>query len=261
MFQALRKQKRTTPIGALHRWAARWGDAERMSSRSSVRWWCDGVALIDIQARIYADYWREQNETALAAEGPLWVVLGDSTAQGLGASSPLHGYVGLVLDRLVRRTGQAWRVLNLSRSGARTADVLDHQFPLIQQLGVKPDLVTCGIGGNDVLGTAPRRFRANLRDLIQRLPSASVVLDLPVPDRFWTIGTVCSPYVTGINRLIHSTATERGLLVAQVSRHVGPPWRGKLAVDRFHPNDFGYRLLADALAAALPPTVLRTSPS
>ncbi len=65
--------------------------------------------------------------------GPLWVVLGDSTAQGLGASSPLHGYVGQVLNAL-RRTGTPWRVLNLSRSGAQTRHVLDDQLPLLDGL-------------------------------------------------------------------------------------------------------------------------------
>ena len=95
-----------------------------------------------------ADFWTRQNENALAADGPLWVVLGDSTAQGLGASSPLHGYVGQVLNAL-RRTGSPWRVLNLSRSGAQTRHVLEDQLPLVD--GLTPALVTCGIGSNDIL--------------------------------------------------------------------------------------------------------------
>jgi hypothetical protein len=39
-------------------------------------------------------YWEESNERARSAEGPLWVALGDSTAQGIGASTPDRGYVG-----------------------------------------------------------------------------------------------------------------------------------------------------------------------
>jgi lysophospholipase L1-like esterase len=244
----------TTPIGVLHQVVVRWGDAERTTPRHTVQQWCDGVAYIDIQARTYADFWRQQNETALAAEGPLWVVLGDSTAQGLGASSPLHGYVGQVQTKL-ERFGRPWRVVNLSRSGAQTGHVLDDQLPLVQQLGLEPDLVTCGIGSNDILGTPPGRFRTNLHELIRRLPSSSVVMDLPVPDRFWTVGSICSPYVAGINRLIRAAAAERGLPVAELSRHVRPPWRDKLAADRFHPNDAGYRHHADALLAALPTVI------
>jgi acyl-CoA thioesterase-1 len=241
-------RERTTPIGALHRAVMRMGEAERASTRPFQRW-VDGIAYVDIQARTYADFWTRQNAEVLTADGPLWVVLGDSTAQGLGASSPLHGYVGQVLNAL-RRTGRPWRVLNLSRSGAQTRHVLEDQLPLID--GLEPELVTCGIGNNDILATPPRRFRAHLRQVIERLPTSSVMMDLTVPDRFWRIGGVCSPYVTGINQFINTTATGRGLPVAEVSRHARPPWRGMLAPDSFHPNNLGYRRHADALLAALP---------
>ena len=245
-------RERTTPIGALHQAVMRWGDAERRPSGPMLRRWLDGVAYVDVQARTYADYWTRQNSAALRADGPLWVVLGDSTAQGLGASSPLHGYVGQVLNAL-RRTGRPWRVVNLSRSGAQTRHVLDDQLPLIE--GLDAELVTCGIGSNDILATPPKRFRIHLREVIERLPTSSVMMDLTVPDRFWTVGGVCSPYVAGINQLINTTATGRGLPVAEVSRHARPPWRGLLAPDLFHPNNLGYRRHADALLAALPATV------
>ncbi|MFI6830452.1 SGNH/GDSL hydrolase family protein [Kribbella sp. NPDC050241] len=247
-------RERTTPIGALHRAVMRWGEAERTNSRLAFRRWVDGVAYVDVQAKTYADFWTRQNEKALTADGPLWVVLGDSTAQGLGASSPLHGYVGQVLNAL-RRTGNPWRVLNLSRSGAQTRHVLADQLPLVE--GLQPALVTCGIGNNDILGTPPKRFRDHLGQMIERLPSSSVVMDLTVPDGLWRIGGVASPYVAGINQLISATATARGLTVAEVSRHARPPWRGMLAPDSFHPNNLGYRRHADALLAALPAGVLR----
>jgi lysophospholipase L1-like esterase len=245
-------RERTTPIGALHRAVMRWGEAERTNSRVAFRRWVDGVAYVDVQAKTYAEFWTRQNETALNGDGPLWVVLGDSTAQGLGASSPLHGYVGQVLNAL-RRTGSPWRVLNLSRSGAQTRHVLEDQLPLLN--GLTPTLVTCGVGNNDILGTPPKRFRDNLRQVIELLPSSSVVMDLTVPDQFWRIGGAVSPYVTGINQLISTTATGRGLPVAEVSRHARPPWRGLLAPDSFHPNNLGYRRHADALLAALPATI------
>lgn len=256
LLRAEKRRERTTPIGVLHQAVMRWGDADRMTSRPAVRRWVDGVAYVDVQARTYAEFWQRQNENALAAEGPLWVVLGDSTAQGLGASSPLHGYVGQVLNAL-RRTGRQWRVVNLSRSGAQTRHVLDDQLPLMPGLGAEPELVTCGIGSNDILGTPPTRFRTELRELIGLLPASSVMMDLTIPDRFWTIGGVCSPYVAGINQLIRTAATERGVRVAEVSRHARPPWRGKLAPDSFHPNNLGYRHHADALLAALRVTVLQ----
>ncbi|TDW54656.1 SGNH/GDSL hydrolase family protein [Kribbella pratensis] len=254
MFLLQRGRERTTPIGALHRAIMRWGEAERTSSRLAIQRWVDGVAYVDVQARTYAEYWTRQNSAALSSEGPLWVVLGDSTAQGLGASSPLHGYVGQVLNAL-RRKGTPWRVLNLSRSGAQTRHVLHDQLPLLD--GLAPALVTCGIGSNDILATSPKRLRDHLRQVIDRLPSSSVVMDLTVPDRLWRVGGAVSPYVAGINQLISNTATSRGLPVAEVSRYARPPWRGMLAPDAFHPNNLGYRRHADALLAALPADVLK----
>ena len=87
--------------------------------------------------------------------------------------------------------------------------------------GLTPALVTCGIGNDDILGTPPKRFRDHLRQVIERLPSSSVVMDLTVPDGFWRIGDVASPYVTGINQHISTTAAARGLHVGR-----GVPVRG-----------------------------------
>lgn len=64
------------------------------------------------QVSAYRDAWTAHNAAALAGDGPLWLVLGDSAAQGVGASSHLGGYVGAVL-----RLGPQWRVVNLSDRG------------------------------------------------------------------------------------------------------------------------------------------------
>ena len=90
-------------------------------------------------------------------------MLGDSTAQGLGAPSPEYGYVGQVLERLRQRTGLPWRVLNLSASGSLIRDVLHHQLP---QLPARRDLVTCGIGVNDILYSGPGKLFGDLRALL-----------------------------------------------------------------------------------------------
>src|SRR5271154_419061 len=84
--------------------------------------WADGVNAMRADCATFAGYWREHNDRVLTEHkpGPLWVVLGDSTAQGLGAPSPACGYVGQSLAALRRRTGQPWRVLNLSVSGSLT---------------------------------------------------------------------------------------------------------------------------------------------
>jgi hypothetical protein len=122
--------------------------------------WADGVTAMRGDCAVFASHWQAHSVRVLTATGPLWVAPGDSTAQGLGAASPGGGYVGQVLAELRLRTGEPWRVLNLSVSGALMRDVLARQLP---QLPAAPALVTCGAGANDVLYSAPGRLFAACR--------------------------------------------------------------------------------------------------
>jgi hypothetical protein len=56
--------------------------------------WTDGVTALRGDCVTFASHWQLHNQRILTEAGPLWVVLGDSTAQGLGAPSPEGGYVG-----------------------------------------------------------------------------------------------------------------------------------------------------------------------
>jgi acyl-CoA thioesterase I len=223
--------------------------------------WADGVTAMRADCAAFAGFWQEHNESVLADPGPLWVALGDSTAQGLGASSPFGGYVGQVLAELRYRTELPWRVLNLSVSGALIRDVVHEQLP---RLPIQPDLVTCGIGVNDVLYTPPGKLFGDLRTLIGSVPDETVLLDLPLPARTWgLLGRVSMPYMARINRTIHEAASERGLSVARVSDHFRPPWHGKFASDCFHPSESGYRDWSRALlnVVAYPGTATQLRPA
>jgi lysophospholipase L1-like esterase len=122
----------------------------------------------------YRRYWEESNERARQAGGPLWVALGDSTAQGIGASAPDRGYVGQLLVRLRDEQRRPWRVVNLSVTGARVADVVRAQVPRINEVG-EPELVTCAAGANDVIRFGFRRVVEALADLIRALPPRAVL--------------------------------------------------------------------------------------
>jgi acyl-CoA thioesterase-1 len=211
--------------------------------------WADGVNAMRDDCAAFARHWQAHNERVLGQPGPLWVVLGDSTAQGLGAPDADGGYVGQVLAHLRQRTGQPWRVLNLSVSGSLTRDVIGHQLP---RLPDHPDLVTCGIGVNDILYTSPGKLFGDLRALIAAVPDRTVLLDLPLPAGCWGfLGRASVPYVTRINRTIHQAAAARALPVAEISAHFAPPWTGKFASDCFHPSQAGYRDWSRALLAAI----------
>lgn len=218
--------------------------------------WTDGVTAMREDCIAFAAYWQAHNERVLrdletgTNPGPLWVALGDSTAQGLGAPGPRGGYVGQALQQLRRRTGEHWRVLNLSVSGALIRDVLGGQIPLLPQ---EPDLVTCGVGANDILFSAPGRLFSDLRALLAAVPDRTVMLDLPLPAGFWWIvGRMSVPYINRINRVIYEVSTDRGLPVAEVSAQFVAPWAGKFACDSFHPSQDGYRDWTRALLTALP---------
>ena len=228
--------------------------------------WTDGVATMRSDRRTFASYWAAHNERGetrasqreSASADPLWVVLGDSTAQGLGAPGPKGGYVGQTLTQLRRTTGQHWRVINLSVSGALMRDVLAEQVPLLA--GEQPDLVTCGAGVNDIMYSAPAKLFADLRALLAAVPDNTVLLDLPLLTGFWWIvGRMSVPYISRMNRVIHEVAPQRDLPVAEVSAHFTAPWAGKFSCDNFHPSQDGYRDWTRALLAAVPANSLAMS--
>jgi len=202
------------------------------------------------QVATYAAAWEEANGRDIGAEGPLWAVLGDSTAQAIGAPSWDEGYVGQLRRALDDTSSRPWRVLNVSRSGARAADVLDRQLPALSALPGSPALVTCAIGANDIVRRTPvPELRATLGRIMACLPPRSVVATLPKG--------LHAARTEAANHFIRDEAPRAGLLVADVWARTGPPWHGKLAADGFHPGALGYADWAAAFAAvldlALPP--------
>jgi lysophospholipase L1-like esterase len=201
-----------------------------------------GIAATLAVEEEWRRYWEESNERARRAGGPLWVALGDSTAQGIGASTPDRGYVGLLLEKLRAHDNHPWRVINLSVTGARLADVVWTQLPRVYVAG-DPELVTCAVGANDLIRFGFPRAREALRALIAGLPSGAVLATCPqglFPQR-----------TRELNRIICAEAHAAGLRVADVWANTGPPWRGKYAGDDFHPNDNGYADWCTAFVAVL----------
>src|SRR5215210_5840784 len=138
-----------------------------------------GVRQVHAQVAPYAKAWGAANDSALSGAGPLWVVLGDSTAQGIGAPSYDQGYVGQLRAVLNEHSSAPWRVLNFSRSGARATDVLETQLPRLEGLESPPELVTCAIGANDMIPTPLDEVLASMRAIIRRLPKGAVLATIP----------------------------------------------------------------------------------
>lgn len=199
----------------------------------------------------YSEHWAELNQIE-RSDALVLVALGDSLAQGVGASAVDQGYVPLVAHRIAQHTGRNVRVINLSVSGAVSDDVVTDQLPLLDALPVKPDIVTLDIGGNDVVFPAHNveTFRASLDVILAGLPEGSFVADVPwvpLPGMRRQSESMAEAAISLIERHGHHHAA-----VHEVTRGFGVlGYQRYLAADWFHPNDAGYLGWADAFWQAI----------
>jgi lysophospholipase L1-like esterase len=211
-----------------------------------------GVAAVSAQVEPYAEWWDRANRDAVArlatGSGRLWVVMGDSTAQGIGASAPDRGWVGQLAE-MDRQNGDPddLALVNLSVSGARVADLLRDQLPryqhLLEAFGTAAR-TTVAIGANDAF-RSPNvvALRRRLARVCEELPRAAAVAALPEG---------ASMVARMTNRGLRASARRHDLVVADINqRVVNASVLERLASDRFHPNDVGYTDWAAAFAAAL----------
>ena len=176
-----------------------------------------------------------------------YVALGDSAAQGVGASHVGASYVALLGRRISLATGRSVAITNLSVSGAISGDVVAGQLPALAELGFEPDIVTLDIGGNDVIypGHNAATFERSLEVILAALPEGSFVADVP-----WFM-------VPGLGKASQRMSVLASALVERHGHHLVPLHRtsretGVLgyhlhtAGDFFHPNDRGYEGWAEA---------------
>jgi lysophospholipase L1-like esterase len=229
-----------------------------------------GSLAILLGFEVYLAYTREYLPTSPALElggtfGPpdgrplTFVVLGDSTAAGLGAGSPEHAYATVLSERLGER---GWRVELIAHgiSGARVKDVLVDQAPLAE--AVDADLVFVGIGANDATHlTTLGSIRKNMALVIDRLlaTGATVVVAGP-PDmraHAWLepLRSIVGWRGRQVAAAIGDVAAERGVPVVPLAELAGPYFASNpedaYASDDFHPGPGGYRAWADAIFPVL----------
>jgi len=207
--------------------------------------WCVRLARVKRGVAVARRYWAQPQGPS---GGLLYVALGDSAAQGVGASRPDRGYVGLLAERLACTTGRPVQVVNLSRSGATVDDLLREQLPLPQDL--RPDLVTVAVGGNDMFRADPDAFDACAARLITALPPQTVIADVPYfMHGHWERDALRA--AGSLTRL----ASARGLAIVPLHealrREGWAAMASEFAADWFHPNDRGYRVWADAFWVAI----------
>jgi lysophospholipase L1-like esterase len=194
-------------------------------------------------------------------KGPIvYVALGDSTGAGVGARE--GGYVARLFKRIEeRRPGSTSN--NFCVSGATTADLLRGQ--LERGVALNPDLVTVGIGINDIgHGLSLEQFSKNYEEILSALKEKThaqiVVTNIPDVSSAPRIpNAMRSEYQRQIlqySQRLEEIANRHGVTVFDVysiTRDELPSHPEYFSGDGFHPSDAGYELWATQMW----PTVAR----
>lgn len=185
----------------------------------------------------------------------LYVALGDSSVEGVGASRPEMSYVSRLGDRLRAVYPQA-RVENFGTGGATSADVRAVQ--LGRAITARPDLVTLSVGPNDITGRVSLpQYDANVGAILESLASrtrAVVVVnlmpDLAVTPRFRStperelVGRLTAQFNDALRRQARAHGAEVVDLY-EPSRAEIPARPELVAGDGYHPSDAGYARWAE----------------
>src|ERR1044071_3261965 len=197
-----------------------------------------------------------------STKGPiLYVALGDSTGAGVGARE--GGYVARIFKRLLeRRPGS--KLSNLCVSGATSADLLRSQ--LDRGVALSPDLVTVGIGINDIgHGLSLEEFSKNYEQILNTLKEKThaqiVVANIPDISTAPRIPSVMrSQYQRQImqySQRLEEIANRYGGVTVfdgySITKDELPSHPEYFSSDGFHPSDQGYELWATQMW----PTVAR----
>ena len=194
---------------------------------------------------VNSKYWRDRRTEPGEI---LYVAVGDSAAQGIGASRPAHGYVGYTAAMIERVSGRRVQVANLATSGATLGIAIADQLPRLARL--EPHILTVSIGANDIAAFDAGRFEREIGQLLDALPDHAIVADLPT---FYFLPS--EKKVRVANRLLREAADARDLRVVDLhgrTRRYGI-WgvARQFSGDLFHPNDRGYRVWASAFESAV----------
>lgn len=201
----------------------------------------------------------DENNTILR-----FVVLGDSTAAGLGADDPSGAYATILGERLAKERNLQVELTALGVSGARVADVLHEQVPDVAALN--PDLVFVGIGANDVTHVTPlSSIQRDMTDAIRRLKEtgAKVVIagapDMRAAAWYQPLRWLAGLRGEQVANTIESAGHDQGVGVVELADETGHYFEADpephFSSDDFHPSSLGYRRWADAIYPVLEATL------
>lgn len=203
-----------------------------------------GLSLFSLWTQLarYKNYWDRNNQKPAISGELLYVALGDSTAQGIGASHPDKSYPGVIAKQLAQRENRPVRLVNLSKSGAKVRDVIDTQLPAFEKLDSKTQAkITIEIGANNIIGFNAESFEKDMDELMGKLPKQTIVSDIP----YFGGGRLKSrePDVQKANEIMYRLADKHGFELAKLHEQTRRNDSIKtFATDWFHPSSNGYKV-------------------
>ena len=200
------------------------------------------------------------SHTAMNTGPIVYVALGDSTGAGVGARE--GGYAARLFKKIAERRPDS-KLSNLCVSGATTADLLRGQ--LERGVALNPDLVTVGIGVNDIgHGLTIEQFSKNYEQILSTLKEKTraqiVVTNLPdvssaprIPN---SMRSVYQRQIIQFSQRLEEIANRHGVTIFDIhtiTKNELPSHPEYFSSDGFHPSDDGYELWATQMW----PTVAR----
>ncbi len=188
------------------------------------------------------------------------LAIGSSSTVGVGASSPAAAYpVRLESNLEGFLPGLDVQVTNRGVSGETGQGAVERLK--LEVAEIQPDLVLWQVGTNDAMARIDENeFEELLREALQWLASNKV--DVMLIDPQYVERLAADEYYTRIVKIIARVAREERVLL--VNRFEAMEDLAKrrgnaafLAQDRFHPNDLGYRCMAEYAARAIAAGILQ----
>ncbi len=188
--------------------------------------------------------------------GKSQVVLGDSLAQGVGASSAKKTLSYLLYEQ-AQKNDSGLKLWNFGTAGAVASQVVSEQLPRLA--AVQVGTVYLIIGANDVTRqTQPATFRQQFQEIMTAVAASGGKVTV-----FNIAKLSATPAVPEQNKAAADARTKElnAIIAQEVAKYGGVTLfdfyafteanltqdSGLLAEDKFHPNDAGYQKIADKL--------------
>lgn len=185
----------------------------------------------------------------------VYVAIGDSTVEGIGASAQEKTFTALIFSFLQKKM-KTVEYHNFGRTGSRVIDVVEEQ--LCSAISKNPDLVVISVGANDIRKrTSPKTFEKYFALLLSKLKKEThaVIVINNIPDlSLLTIlsriaRVYCKWVVRRFNQGITRHAQKAGAIIIDTHAHSKNlrEFGHLVSSDGIHPSDAGYALWADLI--------------